>query len=234
MFSMKIGLAAFDQPGQLNRPFNYPIRYIYISQPRKSSPRRANDRPKLIGVAHGVSFAIQLRQDDGTRSFARWRFSDRSRFIGGRASILVAWNNTPFVTNRPVLRDIHRVNLIRSLYRSLKNNRCSFHLDQQRLSTTMVLDTISSTRSTTTDRFNIILFTYFIFFFLLAPNSSLLNESKLLCVVTWTVDRSMIQPRRRRWQWAGRFAANSSAPATTYAISRSPSGRPRSPPPRSG
>ena len=30
MFSMKIGFAAFDQPGQLNRPFNYPIRYTYI------------------------------------------------------------------------------------------------------------------------------------------------------------------------------------------------------------
>lgn len=38
MFSMKIGLAAFDQPGQLNRPFNYPIRYIYIL-PSLESPR---------------------------------------------------------------------------------------------------------------------------------------------------------------------------------------------------
>lgn len=225
MFSMKIGLAAFDQPGQLNRPFNYPIRYIYIytSQPRKSSPRRANDRPKLIGVARDVSFAIQLRQDDGTRSFARWRFSDRSRFIGGRASM--AWNNTPFVTNHSVLHDIHRVNLIRfpvvrwkvidpsrslqRLYSFDDDLPCTIHDDGS------------------------ILFYLFLFgtcrqFFFAKRNS------KLLCVVTWTADRSMIQPWCRRWQWSSRFAANSSAPATTYAISRSPSGRLRSPPPRSG
>lgn len=134
MFSMKIGFAAFDQPGQLNRPFNYPIRYTYIytCQPRKSSPRRANDRPKLIGVARDVSFAIQLRQDDGrsVRSHGDAFRIDPVLLEDEHPSIgSMEWNNTPFVTNHPVLHDIHRVELDSFPCSSLKSNRCSFHLD---------------------------------------------------------------------------------------------------------
>lgn len=48
MFSMKIGLAAFDQPGQLNRPFNYPIRYIYIYFPASKVLASKSERSAQI------------------------------------------------------------------------------------------------------------------------------------------------------------------------------------------
>lgn len=91
MFSMKIGFAAFDQPGQLNRPFNYPIRYtyIYIYLPALKVLASKSERSAQIDWRCTRCF-ICYSTSSGRwtkRSFARWRFSDRSRFIGGRASI---------------------------------------------------------------------------------------------------------------------------------------------------
>lgn len=222
MFSMKIGLAAFDQPGQLNRPFNYPIRYIYIL-PSLESPRLEE---RTIGPNWLALHAMFHLLFNFVRTMERVRsHGDAFRIDPVLLADEHPWHNTPFVTNHSVLHDIHRVNLIRfpvvrwkvidpsrslqRLYSFDDDLPCTIHDDGS------------------------ILFYLFLFgtcrqFFFAKRNS------KLLCVVTWTADRSMIQPWCRRWQWSSRFAANSSAPATTYAISRSPSGRLRSPPPRSG
>ena len=123
----------------------------------------------MIGVARDVSFAIQLRQDDGrsVRSHGDAFRIDPVLLEDEHPSIgSMEWNNTPFVTNHPVLHDIHRVELDWFPCSSLKSNRCSFHLDLYNVFTrsTTNSSSILSARSIWIDFILFYLFIYLFYF----------------------------------------------------------------------